>query len=194
MIYFPKPSNEDDYLKGIIRSSKVITRATSNYNNEKTGYTDIAIIRNKYDVHWHSADDGTYQQYVQIIFPYDKIEIESYLFSPGGNGIYFTNTYTFNCTKDGKEWYILDTHDHDTKITHSLQKTIFDVKQRKKCSIFNFHITGPDSQNSNYGYLGPVEFYGKKYPIILNCPSQNHNSLYFFIRNNFCFVLLICKI
>ena len=192
MIHFDKPLNEDYYLNGIIRSSNVITRASSNYNKDVTGKTDMAIIKDKYENYWHSTEDSTYQQYVQIIFPYDKILVESYMFSTGNNHGYFSKSYTLSCSIDRNEWYLLDSHVGDSQFQHTMQKLIFDVDQLKWCRIFSFNITGPDNFNRYYGYVGPVEFYGIKAPVFLQHPSNKQNFHFWTIHYSLHFIMLLC--
>ena len=164
MEYFPTQLKESDYLKGIIRNSKVITNTSGNYY-PVSDYLDNALINNNFNYYWHSIEDPSYKQYVQVIFLDNILEVDSYLFSTGTNGIYFSKTWDFCCSLDGKEWYTIDQHNNDPDITSTGQKLIFYTEKIIKCRYFSFNITGTDNQLRNYGYVGPVEFYGKKFPL-----------------------------
>ena len=191
MIYFKTPSDEKDYLKGIIRNSNVFTRASSNYCNDNSCATEVSMIQDKYNKNWHSIEDATYRQYAQIFFPYDQVEIESYMFSTGGNVVYFSNSYELSCSNDEKEWFSLDTHTKDNQIKSSQQKIIFNVSNFKRCNIFRFNITGSDSKGRNYGYIGPVEFYGKKYPLF-SVRSTCNEKITFHYFMSYCLICIPC--
>ena len=66
---------------------------------------------------------------------------------------------------NGNDWVTIDEHTNEPLIDSSKQMIIFDVKRVRKCSTFRFFFPGVDSLGRYFNYLGPVEFYGKVYPL-----------------------------
>ena len=160
------PNNEDNYLKGIIRNSKVRIKATSSHYQYPKNET--AIIENNYFYYWHSEYDEKFGQYVQIDFLNAFVDVSDYMYSTGSNvnsnGVFsITKTWNVLCSSHEEDWTLIDSHKNDPSVTTYRQKLIFKTKNRKKCKSFRFCVTGKDNIDRYYGYFGPIEFYGKVY-------------------------------
>ena len=70
---FPIPSQ--DYFNGILRNTKAHTSSTSNYFTAPNYHT--ALIQNNLDYFWHSAEDSSFNQYAEIILPYNSAKVTS---------------------------------------------------------------------------------------------------------------------
>ena len=184
--FFPEPeTTTDNCLNGIIRNSRVITKTESSLY--KYPNNDFALIGNSYNNWWSSEEDSSFKQYVQIIFLDRVVKVDTYHFytpnNTGGGYSYFSKTWTLSCSLYGDIWHILDTHDNDPSINDIKQKHIFHTDKIQKCRIFSFNITGPDNHGRNYGYFGPVEFYGWSYDTIktINANKTQFSPIFLFI-------------
>ena len=174
---FQKPTQESDYFKGIIRSTKAYAKATTellDYPNKA-----CAVLQSNFAYFWHSSLSNDFSDYIEIGLPFNTAKVTSYLISSGNNGEFYLVSWALNCSLDGKHWTTIDSHKGDATFTASKQKKIYDTKIVKECRIFRFVMNGAENINRNYMYVGPVEFYGTLYnkPMIqrttINCNSKN---------------------
>ena len=124
-MHFPKPESDKQYLNGIIRNSKVITKTNGRY---KTNYSDKHIIGNDYGKIWISLNDSSYKQYAQLICLDYYVEVSSYLFT-GNNTVFITKSWDLECSSDGSIWEIIDSHKNEPKMTILTPIHIFDTKK-----------------------------------------------------------------
>ena len=163
MRVFKKPISESEYLNGIIRNSKINVTGTGNNNNY------LAIVGNDYSSYWHTIQDSSFSQYVQIDFVNSYIIPTSYMFHTGNNDatysgkryIFYSKNWNINCSYDMKTWHAIDVRKNEPRATSVMQKLLFDMQSSSVCRSIRVHITGVDSQNRCYGYIGPFELYGK---------------------------------
>ena len=162
------PAKEEDYLKGIIRNNIIRIKATASHYSYPLD--EKALAGNDYSKYWHSIHDSTFSQYVQIDFLKIFVEASSYMFSTGNNGkkgrnFCISKNWNVSCSLDCKEWIYIDDHTEETKVQLPQQKVIFNMKTIKACRSFRFYISGTDNCSRYYGYIGPIELYGKTFRI-----------------------------
>ena len=178
---FPTPSN--NYFNGILRNTKVHVSSTSSHFSPPNYHT--ALIQNNLDYYWHSQEDSSFNQYAEIILPYNSAKVTSYMISSGNNGKYYLKSWKLNCTNNGKDWTTIDQHKNAPEFTASKQMKVFSVNIVKLCKVFRFVMNGVESKGRNFMYIGPVEFYGtlRNDQIVYhrNSCRQSHMSTFFII-------------
>ena len=86
-----KPSSADKYLKGIIRSGEIGKVEVKNEYAE-TQFPKGSVIKDDFSKYWHSIEDSSLKQYLDLTFYNSFVEVSSYLFSTRDDGIYYTIT------------------------------------------------------------------------------------------------------
>ena len=164
---FPKPKKESDYFKGILRALKTTISSTSSYYSSPNDKS--SLLQNDLQYYWHSREDASFNQYVEISIPITSVKITSYMISSGNNGNFYLKSWKLNCSMNGNGWTTIDDHRNESAFTASKQMRLFDVKKLKQCNTFRFIMNGKENLDRNYMYIGPVEFYSDT-----ACNLQSH--------------------
>ena len=186
---FRKPKEESEYLKGIIRNNNVRISSTSEYR-DSNGV--LSIIKDDFSKYWHSEEDKTYSQYIQIDLKNVYASVSSYMWHTGCNNReyngtrypFFSKYWNITCSFNKKKNYIIDYHVNEPEVTAPYQTVFFNTKQTKICNSFQIHFTGPDSQGRAYQYVGLIEFYGKvfsAYCVFTSQCKKSHLMIYFLL-------------
>lgn len=181
-MFFPKPTQESEYFNGIIRSLKVHVSATS--DALKYPKNKYAVLQNSVDYYWHSYASSFFGCYLEIEFPCNNAIVTSYLISSGNNGDYYLISWDLNCSMNGNDWTIIDSHKDETTFTASKQIKIYDVKIQKRCNKFRFVMNSVESMGRQFMYLGPIELYGSAYNnslTITQAKCKGKSSIIYFI-------------
>lgn len=172
--YYKTPSNGENVLKGILRDTKTLRlKETGHWSFLDSHY----ILGYNYSLYWHTVEDNSSKQYIELSFHNRIVEVSDYHFNTGNNGQYFSRSWYIDCSMNGKDWTTIDSHSNDAKITSSNQSFILPMQRVDRCTSYKIFFPGRDSLDRGYNYLGLLEFYGKVYvPIITmkKCINKNY--------------------
>ena len=183
---FSKPTKEEDYFKGILRNTVTYTIESSSYIPCSSG--SGALLQNSLDKYWHSVEDASSNQYVEIVLPSSDATVKSYMISSGNDNTFYLKSWIFECSINGTGWTTIDSHKNEASFTWSKQMRLFDVQVVKKCNDFRFKMNGVENKGRYYMYIGPVEFYGILHNSLCKVKTCMKRS---FESSNFVYIIFI---
>ena len=178
---YPKPDSLDDnLLDGILRNVEISVFETSHYYTPSNGQQNegINIVKNDFELYWHSLEDPSGSQYVEIKLNHTSAIVTSYMFSSGNNVngplVMYPKNWNLECSLDNEEWFILKQHQNSNDFSNVKQTKIYDIEVRHVCNYFRIHGTGVENHGRHYMYAGPIELYGL---VIGSTISQMYESI-----------------